>query len=154
MAFALITGSSVAQAQADSDTIAVSATVISSCNVDASDLPFGDYDPVSAGPLDAATTVDVTCTSGTSYVVALDEGLGAGATVAVRRMTGGADVLQYSLYRNAGRTNVWGETAGIDTVAGTGTGLAQTLNVYGRAPANQTAPAGSFSDTVTVTVTY
>jgi len=143
-----------AHAATDSDTMAVTATVVASCNVDASDLLFGNYDPVAASPLDVGTSIDVTCTNGTAYTVALDEGLGAGATIASRRMTAGADTLVYSLYRNAGRTNVWGETAGVDTVAGTGTGAAQDIDVYGRVTANQTAPAGAFSDTVTVTVTY
>ncbi|GAM99988.1 sigma-fimbriae tip adhesin [alpha proteobacterium U9-1i] len=143
-----------AHAATDSDTMAITATVVASCSVDASDLLFGDYDPVAASPLDIGTSIGVTCTNGTAYVVSLDEGLGAGATVASRRMTAGADTLTYSLYRNAGRTNVWGETAGVNTVAGTGSGAEQDIDVFGRVPANQTAPAGAFSDTVTVTVTY
>jgi spore coat protein U-like protein len=44
--------------------------------------------------------------------------------------------------------------AGIDTVAGTGNGSAQTLSVYGRI-APQTTPApGAYADTVNVTVTF
>ncbi|MFY0084261.1 spore coat protein U domain-containing protein, partial [Acinetobacter baumannii] len=46
---------------------------------------------------------------------------------------------------------------GISTTAysGTGTGAVQTVNVYGRIPAGSTLPsAGSYVDTVTVTVTY
>lgn len=134
--------------------MAVSATVVASCDVSSNDLAFGNYDPVVGSPNDAATSIDVTCTNGTAYVVSLDEGLGAGATVAARKMTAGADTLTYSLYQNAGRTAVWGETAGVNTVAATGSGVTQSLNVYGRAPANQTAPAGVFADTITVTVTY
>jgi|CXWL01.1.fsa_nt_gi spore coat protein U-like protein len=143
-----------ASAATDSDTMAVTATVVASCNVNANDLLFGNYDPVVAAPHDGATTVEVTCTNGTGYVVALDKGLGAGATVGARKMTAGANTLTYSLYQNAGRTIVWGETAGVNTVAGTGSGALQSLDVYGRAPANQTAPVGAFSDTITVTVTY
>ena len=97
-----------AYAATDSDTMAVTATVVASCNVDASDLPFGNYDPVAVSPLDVATSIEITCTNGTAYIVALDEGLGAGATIANRRMSNGGDTLVYSLYRNAGRTNVWG----------------------------------------------
>lgn len=153
-ALVLMAGAGAAQAATDSDTMNVTANVISTCNVDADDLLFGDYDPVSNTPLDGATTIDVTCTNGTTYTVAIDEGLGSGASVGSRRMTNGANVLVYSLYRNGGRTNVWGETPGVDTVAGTGTGLTQTLDVYGRVPINQTAPAGPYADVVTVTVTY
>ena len=145
---------SAANAATDTDTMTVSATVVASCNVAANDLAFGNYDPVSGSPLSVATTVDVACTNGTAYVVSMDAGLGTGGTVAARKMTLASDTLIYSLYRDAGHTNVWGETDGVDTVAGTGNGSAQTLNVYGLVPASQTTPAGAYSDTVTVTVTY
>lgn len=145
---------STAWAATDTDTMTVTATVIASCDVDANDLAFGNYDPVSSTPLDVGATIAVTCTHGTTYDVSLNAGVGSGATVAVRRMTSGGSTLNYSLYSNAGRTTVWGATIGNNTVAGTGNGATQTLNVYGRVPVNQTSPAGSYSDTITVTVTY
>jgi len=43
---------------------------------------------------------------------------------------------------------------GTDTVAGTGTGALQSLTVYGQLPANQKVLPGSYSDTITVTITY
>jgi len=39
-------------------------------------------------------------------------------------------------------------------VPGTGTGGVQTLTVYGQLPANQNGPPGSYSDTITVTLTF
>lgn len=143
-----------ALAGTDSDTMAVTATVVASCDVDAQDLAFGSYDPVSPTPLDAATTISVMCTTGTSYDVAVNAGTGSGATVATRKMSASSNTLNYSLYSNAGRTTVWGATSGSNTVTGTGNGAAQTLNIYGRIPVHQTSPAGSYSDTITVTVTY
>ncbi len=152
--FGLCSAGSSAFAATATDTFQVTATVISSCTVDAADLSFGSYDPVSATALDVATSLTVHCTNGTAYVVSLDKGVGAGATVASRRMTSAGQTLVYSLYQNAGRTTLWGETAGVDTVAGSGSGAQQTLSIYGRAPAQQTSPAGAYSDTITVTVTY
>lgn len=143
-----------AWAAQDTDSMQVTATVIASCEVAAQDLPFGNYDPVAAAPLDVNTTVEVTCTNGADYDVGLDEGAGAGATVAARRMTAGVDTLAYALYRDAARTQVWGETIDTDTVAGTGDGAAQTITVYGRVFAQQSAPAGAYADTVTVTVWF
>jgi spore coat protein U-like protein len=143
-----------ALAGTDTDPMTVTATVIASCDVDANDLAFGSYDPVSSTPLDAATTVSVMCTTGTTYDVLLNAGTGSGASVTTRKMTSGANLLNYSLYSNAGRSAVWGTSVGSDTIAGTGNGAAQTLNVYGRIPINQTAPAGSYTDTITVTVSY
>lgn len=144
-----------AAADTDQTTFDVTATVIDSCDVTAQDLDFGDYDPVSGAALDAATTLSVTCTFGADYDVGLSAGLGAGATYAARKMTnGGTDTLTYALYRDAGRSQIWGETIGSNTVSGTGTGAAQSIDVYGRAPIAQTAPADDYDDTITVTVTY
>lgn len=143
-----------AHAATASDTMTVTAIVVQSCQVVANDLSFGAYNPIATTDLDATTTLDVTCTSGTGYIVSMDAGIGSGATIATRKMTSSGNTLNYSLYRNAARTQVWGQTSGTDTVAGTGTGTAQSLTVYGRAPAAQAAPPGSYSDTVTVTVTY
>jgi spore coat protein U-like protein len=60
----------------------------------------------------------------------------------------------YSLYSDSGRATVWGNTVGTNTVAGTGNGASQSYTVYGRAPAQTTPAAGTYTDTVTVTVTY
>lgn len=153
-AIAIALAPMAAQAATDTGAMTVTATVIASCNVAAEDLALGNYDPVAPTPLAAATTIDVVCTNGTAYSIALDEGLGSGASVATRKMSSGANALNYSLYQDASHTELWGETAGLDTVDDTGTGAIQTFDVYGLVPASQAAPAGVYSDTINVTVTY
>jgi spore coat protein U-like protein len=71
-------------------------------------------------------------------------------------MTSGANLLNYNLYTTTARTTVWGNgTAGTGVLAGTGTGIVQAVTVYGRVASGQTSvPAGSYVDTVSVTVTY
>lgn len=151
----LFTGSNAALAATATDTMGVSATVVSACILDASDLAFGNYDPTSASAVDATTTVQVTCTTGTSFTVGLNAGLASGATVTTRKLQNGANLLAYQLYSNAGRTTNWGNTPGTDTPAATvATTTPTTLTVYGRLAALQNVPAGSYSDTVTVTVNY
>lgn len=118
-----------------------SATVISSCTLTSpSTLNFGTQGVLTAN-VDAqpATPISVRCTNTTPYNIGLNAGTGAGATVAVRKMTSGANTINYSLYTNAAWTTVWGDTIGTNTVAATGTGLAQTYNVFGRVPP-QTTP--------------
>jgi len=138
-----------------SDTMGVSTTVQSACVVDANDLAFGSYNPTSATPTDATASINVTCTSGTSFTVGLNAGVGTGATVSARKMTSGANHLGYTLYRDASRTQNWGETAGVDTPSAiVASSSASVLTVYGRISAQQNVPAASYSDTVTVTVTY
>lgn len=155
--FGLCLGVFVVTAQADAATdqaqFTVSATVIASCDVTAQNLSFNNYDPVIATPTDATTTLSVFCTNGTTYTVALDAGTGSGATVTTRKMTSGANTLSYSLYKDSGYATVWGASGGA-LVSGTGSGAAQSLTVYGRIAAQQTSIAGSYTDTVTVTVTY
>lgn len=138
----------------DTDTFTVSANVLATCEVTANDLAFGDYDPVAPSNLDAATTLSVTCTNGTPYNVGLDLGVGGGAATATRYMVNGGDTLGYTLYRNALRTQLWGETIGANTLSGVGTGSAATIDVYGRVPMQQAAPSGAYQDTITVTVTW
>ncbi len=68
--------------------------------------------------------------------------------------TFGSNLLNYTLYSNAGRSTVWGQTVGTDTQAATATGLPIGYTIYGQIPAQQTVPAGAYADSVTVTVTY
>ncbi|UNK56751.1 spore coat U domain-containing protein [Pseudoxanthomonas daejeonensis] len=124
----------------------------------ASDVDFLSKARSSAGDVDATGTLVVTCTSGTPYTIALNAGSYGGATVTTRRMHNGTGVgvsVPYTLYRNTGRTQNWGNTAGTDTVAGTGNGNAQNVSVYGRVlSADTNVPAGTYADTITATINY
>ena len=132
----------------------VTAQVLDSCTVAADDLNFGNYDPRSATALDGTSQLRVACTLLTAYNVALNPGTSVGATVTTRKMSKATDTLGYTLFRDALRTLNWGQTAGTDTVSGTGTGLTANLSVYGRVPGSQNVPTGSYLDTITVTVSY
>jgi spore coat protein U domain-containing protein, fimbrial subunit CupE1/2/3/6 len=97
----------------------------------------------------------VTCTNTTPYNVGLDAGTSTGATVNARKMVGPAGAtLGYALFRDAARTQNWGNTVGADTQTGTGNGSAQTLTVFGRIPANAFPVPGGYADTITATITY
>lgn len=130
----------------------VTANVPPDCTFSAGNLVFGTY---SGAQLDAQSSITLTCTSGTTWNVGLDAGTFAGATVTTRKMTGpGTSSMSYSLFRNSGRTLNWGNTVGTDTLSGTGTGSAQSVTVYGRVPASQNLPAGSYEDTIIATITF
>jgi spore coat protein U-like protein len=136
-------------------TFQVTATVLSVCTVSATNLAFGNYDASSGTPNDASSTVTTTCSNSTAYTVALNAGTGSGATVALRRMTNGANTLNYTMFTTAGRTTVWGDgTLSTVTQAATGNGAGQALTVFGRIPTGQYVTAGNYTDTVTATVTY
>jgi spore coat protein U-like protein len=134
-------------------TFTVSATVAANCLVLAQNINFGSIGVLSAN-LDATGQVTVTCTPTTSYTISLNGGT-TGSPPASRKMSKGAETVTYGLYKDAARSQVWGDagTPG-STVAGTGTGLAQNLVVYGRVPPQSTPSPGLYTDTVVVTVTY
>jgi spore coat protein U-like protein len=115
-----------------------------------------NFDPsgVLATAINQTSTLQIQCTNTTPYNIGLNAGTATGATVTSRKMTSGSNTISYSLFSNPGMTTNWGETVGTDTVASTGTGATQSFTVYGQVPAQSTPAPGSYSDTVTVTVTY
>lgn len=132
-----------------------SATVPSNCRAyTTSNLDFGSVAGLITGDVDQTSTITMTCTGRTAWQVGLDNGLNASGNVRRMRLAATANHVAYELYQEPARTNRWGNTIGTDTVPGTGTGTSQTLTVHGRVPASQAAAAGSYSDTVTVTITY
>ncbi|MET0519259.1 MAG: spore coat U domain-containing protein [Burkholderiaceae bacterium] len=147
-----------AQAGTASNTFQVTATISSSCTVSGSALNFGSaIDPLAtATPLDATSTLTVTCTNTTPYTVALNAGTNAGgpSNFTTRTMKSGANTLGYQIYLDSGRSTVWGDGTASSTKAGTGTGGAQALTVYGRIPSLANVVPGAYTDTVTVTVSY
>jgi spore coat protein U-like protein len=154
---ALATG--VGQAATTTTTFAVTATVLSTCSATAATLAFPNYTP-GAGPQIGNTTISVKCTKNTPFTVALNAGSTTGDAFAQRLMASGVNTLQYNLFTTAALATVFGDgTPGSQTVAGTGLGVATAaaVQVFGQVPdsaTNQAAIAGSYSDTITVTVTY
>ncbi|MFL6586806.1 MAG: spore coat U domain-containing protein [Luteimonas sp.] len=146
-----------AAAQSTSTTFQVRISISSVCAFTApgaTDVDFGPQ-PSTAVNVDADGALTVTCTPGTAYNIALDAGQspGAGGVTARNMSNGTAALVPYQLFRDPGRSLIWGDTVGTNTVANTGTGTAQTIPVYGRVlSANQ--PAGSYLDIMTATVVY
>lgn len=136
--------------------LGVSATVNANCSVTTNPVAFGAVDTLSASPVLGTGSVEVTCTKNTGWTAAAGIGAGSGATFATRRMTFSGNTLDYMLYRDSARTEIWGDgTSSTFTVAGTGSGAVQSFTVYGRVPGSQTsAPAGAYADTVAITITY
>jgi spore coat protein U-like protein len=137
----------------------VSATVNANClQQAATNIDHGVYDPL-AGDDDATGTITVRCTNGTPYTVTLNVGSG-GGSFATRTLSGTGGTLNYNLYRDAARNQVWGDGSGTtNTVIGTGAGLGvpqqQSHTVYSRIPTGQdTAAPGNYASTIQVSITY
>ncbi|AIY41361.1 Sigma-fimbriae tip adhesin [Collimonas arenae] len=142
-----------------SATFVTSATVQKFCLVTTNNVNFGAI-PSTAVNTTASSSINVTCTNGTPYFVGLSPSNAntAGAGVMSGSIGGNTDKVPYQLSSTPGPSGtVWGNTATSTTVgngkAGTGTGLAQPLNVYATVPGANYRP-DSYSDTVTVNVNY
>ena len=138
----------------------VSVSVKHSCSMNTTSMAFGTYDGVVANAsnaLEATATVISTCTSGAEALITMNAGASAGsgsADAPVRRMTAGpGKYLDYQVYSDAARDTVWGNTVPTG-VALTGTGVPQSLTVYGSIPSAQIVPEGDYSDQIFVTITY
>lgn len=130
----------------------VQATNRTTCRVVATDLNFGSADLLNDN-VDADGSVNVTCTRSTPYRVMLNNGL-TGTSPTNRKMTLGASSITYGLYRNEARTQPWGNISGTNSLSGTGSGLPQALNVYGRVPPQVPPRPGTYADTIVVSVEY
>ncbi|MCR5877507.1 spore coat U domain-containing protein [Phenylobacterium sp. J367] len=130
-------------------TLQVRARLEASCSVTLQDLDFGEYRAASASQV--KTVIEVRCTPGVRFNVALDGG-GAG-DADLRRMTGAGE-LSYQLYVDASHRRIFGDATGGETVSMEANGKWQRVNVYGSVPKGQSPPPGGFYDTVTMTLTY
>lgn len=134
----------------------VGATVIRSCDIAATPLAFGVYDPLvlhASQPLDREASVTITCTKGTPTTLTMSGGLNASG--AARRLSSGAAMLQYELFQDAGRTQRWGESGAEALQAGEAPSDApRTFLVFGRIFSGQDVPVGTYTDSVVVTVEF
>lgn len=134
--------------------LSVRVNIISSCHVEANpELNFGSVgSTLFTTAISEETYIAVVCTPNLPYNIGL--GGGGSGDVELREMSSGPNSLEYQLFSNAARTANWGDTIGADTVGGTGTGEWIEHNVYGLLPNQAVPPAGTYTDTVVVTVTY
>jgi len=123
-------------------------------------MTFGAYDGIVANAsnaLEATATVISTCTSGAEALITMNAGASSGsgsADAPVRRMTAGpGKYLDYQVYSDVARDTIWGNTVPTG-VALTGTGVRQSLTVYGSIPSAQIVPEGDYSDQIYVTISY
>jgi len=147
------TCATIGSSHATSAPFTVTATNATQCSVSASTLNFGSTG-VLRSAVDATSAITLTCTSAAPYTVALDGGLSGATNPTQRKMSQASEQVTYGLYQDSARAQPWGDSTGTNTAAGTGSGLAQTLTVYGRVPAQSTPSPGTYTDTVVVTVSY
>jgi spore coat protein U-like protein len=145
----LLLSAGPAAAQVQSQTLQVQARIGELCTVTSASLDFGpgiDIDVVN----NAEGSIAIDCATETTFNVQLDGGLEPGFS-GLRNMSDGESSLQYILYKDAGRSDVW---AAGDQVPGPDGGTG-TVPVYGTVPSQVDGhAAGLYTDEVTITLVF
>jgi spore coat protein U-like protein len=159
---AAMTNAGAALANTVNGTLSVQMQITASCTIGTSSLTFASTAGTSllASQVTQTGSISVTCTNSNPYSIGLDNG--ANASSGQRRMANGSNYISYNLYTDSGHTYPWTTgatnstcTTTSDCALGIGNGTAQTVSVYGVVPTVTVAPtSGTYSDNVTITVTY
>lgn len=132
------------------------------CNVNATGLNFGSYDVFSPLPADATGTVMVECNIPPQHqqaplVVTISLSPGVSGSFAPRAMqSAGPDRLYYNLFTNPSMSSVWGDGGG-NSVVQTAFVTRDTpwqATIFGRIPPQQNVRAGSYSDSITISIDW
>jgi spore coat protein U-like protein len=136
-------------------TVQVTIVVTQDCRIIAPPVVFGTA-PLPSGFASVSQAVAVDCSKGSTYKVAFTAGA-SGASRPWRAMSDGAGhSLQYNLYRLDG-TTIWDTSNPVtSTLPGTGAVTPVTYYPYVATinPAQAAVPAATYTDTVSVTVTF
>ena len=136
--------------------LAVSAVVVPNCRLTVEPLAFGSYDPLgvhSIANLEATAALVLTCTRDSHATIVMDGGRNAGPGLS-RGLALGTDRLEYQIYRDSARTQVWGRGADSRSVLAQGLRSPSELVVYGRILGGQEVAAGNYTDVITATVDF
>ena len=133
------------------------------CVVSTAPVAFGAYDASAGSPTTSSGYVDVQCTCATvpdctDVYYNLEIQAGGSGSLLDRRMvrSGGTETLRYTLYQDSNHSTPW--TTGFQGVSRNypmlDFGTPQRTSVYGRMPAGQYVPAGTYGETPPVAVIY
>lgn len=130
------------------------------CSVAATGIDFGVYDVFSPNPVDSTGSVTVSCDAipPGSVVVAIGPGGAGGFLPRQMRHPSLPDTLGYNVFTSSSMAAVWGDGTGGTATVRTGAvpppRPPKPITLYGRIPPGQNVPAGTYSDTLVVTITW
>ena len=126
-----------------------------SCTISVTSVAFGSYNVFTTTSDDSTGTVSYTCNS-TAANISISLSRGSSSSFSPRTLRKGSEVLNYNLYRNAARTNIWGDGTSGTSVYSRPNPPNNGVNVtiYGRIPALQDVSAGNYSDTISAVINF
>jgi spore coat protein U-like protein len=125
------------------------------CTIWSAPVVFGTYDVFTTAPLDSTSGLAFDCNGGARNV-SISISRGQAGSYVPRKLKKGTESLNYNLFLDAARTTIWGD----------GSGASETyfnrnppnsyvvVPIYARVTAEQDVSAGTYADTVTVTINF
>lgn len=127
------------------------------CSLGGASVAFGSYDALSLAPLDTIGSLVFQCNQ-KDHNVMITLSRGNGTSFASRRLLNGSQQLFYNLYRDSGRTIVWGDGSGGSQAYVIGNPQPNnkdiTVPIFSRIPPGQNARVGTYSDSITITLFF
>jgi spore coat protein U-like protein len=131
------------------------------CDVTATSVNFGGYDPFERRATESTGSIRVTCSNKPKHPVevAIELSTGRSGSYTPRSMipvAGGSYRLRYNLYTNASMTTIFGNgTAGsVPLIKNVDRNNPWEVTIYGKVPARQNVRIGAYTDLVTVTILW
>jgi len=142
-------------------TFNVTGTVVANATVSTSTLDFGSTSTLSSN-IDSTAAITVTASNTTPYSIGLGNGANVSGSQRRARLGATSNFINYNLYTDSAHSHAWTTTTSASSCTGgastcvlaTGTGVSQNTTVFGRVPPQSVPAAGTFTDTVVVTVTF
>jgi spore coat protein U-like protein len=137
--------------------LTVQVTIVNSCTVTTPTLNFGAAVNSLIAAISVSVTGNVTCTGTSPVTVSFSTGAG---TYVQRKMTNGAPFVNYNIYKEAGHINVLGDGTGATVTipltpsGGNVVAANDQFGIFGQTNAGQAVANGTYTDTITATVTF
>jgi spore coat protein U-like protein len=163
LGMALVLPSAAVAAGTATSHVTVTASVSNTCTIQDTTLAFNSYDGLVNNlttDLDGTATLTYQCNNKTVPSIGLGatSNPGHAITGTTRTMLNSTstDYLSYELYSDLAHTSIWSTGTGVVTPFPTGVvgNSPKNITIYGKIPASQDAPTGSYSDTVTATINF
>jgi len=134
-------------------------TVSALCTVSTSPADFGSYNVLLPSAHDIVTSITVDCneTPPPDVTIAIGPSPNSGGfDPRQMKLASGSEFINYNLYTDSGRTQIWGDGSGstftlTDKVFRRAPWIA---TVYGRIPPEQNVSIGTYNETLTVTIVW
>lgn len=153
LSLAAIAGTTFAATQ--TGTMQVSASIDgASCVLTTHNLALGSYNPSSASVTTGNAFFSTLCTSGASWTATFSpQHRFADNTAGLGNTSGNGDTLKYYVSSNASFSDdlTGYSSTGISVV---GTGATENTNIYAKIPTGQYLSVGTYTDTLTITLSY